>query len=161
MEDRAVEALGQVGGVVGGAAGVRGGGEAHLVVNHDVDGAAVSVTAQLRQVDGLLDNAQAGEGSIAVEHDWNNGVALWALVQDVLLSAGDALHDRIDGLEVGWVGSKGDLDFAIAKHLQVVALGTQVVLHVTGAAELAALVVAVKLAKDIGQWLAHDIEQDV
>ena len=62
---------------------------------------------------------------------------------------------------MGWVGGKGDLDFAIAKHLQVVALGTQVVLHVTGAAELAALVVAVKLAKDIGQWLAHDIEQDV
>ena len=161
VEDRAVEALGQVGGVMGGATGVRGGGEAHLVVDHDVDGAAVGITAQLGQVDGLLNNAQAGEGSITVEHDRNNGVAFWALVQDVLLSAGDALHDRIDGLEVGWVGSEGDLDFAIAKHLQVVALGAQVVLHVTGAAELAALVVAVELAEDIGQWLAHDIEQDV
>ena len=96
-----------------------------------------------------------------MEHDGNDGVAVLALVQDVLLGAGDALHDWVHSLEVGRVGCKGDLDFTIAEHLQVLALGAQVVLHVTRAAELAALVVAVELAEDICQRLAHDIEQHI
>ncbi len=83
------------------------------------------------------------------------------LAQKVFLRAGHALHDWVDGLEMGRVGGEGDLDVTVAEHLVVLALGAEVVLDVAGAAELAFLVLAVELTEDVGQRLAHDVEQDV
>ena len=69
VDDRHVEALRHVG-RVGGGAGVLGvGGEAHLVVLDDVDGAAGAVALQRLQVEGLGDDALAGEGGVAVQED--------------------------------------------------------------------------------------------
>src|SRR5699024_900336 len=88
VEDWAVKALGQVSGVVGRTRRVRGSGETDLVIDYHVYRTAGGVTTQLRQVDGFLDNAQACEGCIAVQHQRNDGVAVFALVENILLSAG-------------------------------------------------------------------------
>jgi hypothetical protein len=83
---------------------VRAGGEAHLVVDDDVHGAAGAVAAQLRHLQRLADDALAGEGRVAVQQDRQDGEARLALVDDVLLGAHDALEHRVDGLEVRGVG---------------------------------------------------------
>ena len=160
VEDRGVEALGQVGCVVGGTARIRGGGEANLVVDDDVDGAAHLVGIQLGQVQGFLNDAQAGEGGVAMQHDWQHG-ALFALVQQVLTGAGDALHHGIHGFQVGRVGGEVDLDIAFTKHLVVVAAGAQVVLHIAGTASGGWVDVALELGEDLGVRLAHDVGQHV
>ena len=161
VEDRAAVGLGQVGGVVRRTRGVGGGGEADLVVHHDVDGAADLVAAQGHEVQGLLDDAQAREGRVAVEQHRHDRVALVAAVDDVLLRARQAHDDRVDGLEVGRVGGQGDVDLAVAEHLDVTALGAQVVLHVTGAAGLRRVHVALELGEDLRQGLADDVGQHV
>ena len=160
VEDRGVEALGDVGGVVGGAATVRGGGEADLVVDHDVDRATDGVTAQLGQVEGLLDDAQAREGGVTVHEDRHDRT-LFGVRGQVLVGAGQTLHDRVDGLEVGRVRGQGDLDVVVAEHLGVDTFGAQVVLHVTGTTGGGGLDVALELTEDGGVRLADDVRQDV
>ncbi len=55
-------------GAVGAGAGRAGvGGEADLVVDHDVDGAVGCVGGQIGQVEGLEDNALAGKGGVAMQ----------------------------------------------------------------------------------------------
>ena len=161
VEHRAAVGLGQVGGVVRRTGGIGGGGEADLVVHHDVDGAADLVAAQGHQVQGLLDDAQAREGGVAVQQHRHDGVALFATVDDVLLRARQAHDDRVDGLEVGRVGGQGDVDLAVAEHLDVLALRAQVVLHVTGTAGLRRVHVALELGEDLRQGLADDVGQHV
>src|SRR5699024_5396302 len=108
VEDRAIKALSQVGGVVGRAGRIRGGGEANLVADHTMYSTAGGVATQLGQVDGLLDHAETSERSIAVQHQRNNGVAVVALVQDVLLCATHTTQDRVYCFQVGWVSGQGD-----------------------------------------------------
>ena len=83
VEDGRLDHLGHVGGVGGGAAVVGAGGEPDLVVDHDVDGAAGAVAAQLGQVEGLGDHALAGEGGVAVDQDGQDR-RLLAPVEQVL-----------------------------------------------------------------------------
>ena len=78
-----------------------------------------------------------------------------------MLGAGDALHDRVDCLQVRRVRSERHLDFAIAEHLQVRALGTQVVFHVARTAGCLGLNVAFELVKDRGQWFRHNIKEHI
>ena len=67
MDDRHVEALGQVRGP-GGRAGVLGiGREPDLVVLNDVDGAADRVAIERLEVERLRDHALGGEGGVAME----------------------------------------------------------------------------------------------
>ena len=80
VEHRAAESLRYVGGVVAGAGGIRCGGETDLVVNHDVDGAADGVTAQLGEVDGLGHDAKASERGVTMKQDRHDGVAVRAEV---------------------------------------------------------------------------------
>ena len=157
VEDRAAVCLGDVGCVVGGATGVRRSGEANLVVHHDVDGTADLVTTQGHEVQGLLDNAQAGEGCVTVQQQRHDGVALFALVDLVLACTSKTLNDRVDGLEVGRVRSQGDVNLALAEHLDVTASSTQVVLDVTRTADLCRVDVAFELGEDLAQWLADDV----
>ena len=163
MEDRAVEALGQVGGVVGGTAGVRGGGEADLVVHNHMHRAADGVARQARQVQGLLDHAQACEGCVTVEHDRHDREVLTAFLslEQVGLGACHTHQHRVHSLKVGGVGGQGDLDLTVAEHLDVLALKAQVVLHVAGATLLSGLEVALKLVEDRCNWLANNVEQHV
>ena len=160
VEDRRLDHAGHVGGVHRRARGLRGGGEADLVVDDDVDGAAGAVAAQLRHVERLGDHALAGEGRVAVQGDRQDGEVRAALVDDVLLGADDALDDRVDRLQVGGVGGQRDLDL-LAVQAGEGALGAQVVLHVAGAVHRLRVEVALELAEDLRVRLADDVREDV
>ena len=70
VQNRRAHHLGDVGAIQGGAGVARiGSGEAHLVVDHEVDGAAGAVAAGLRHIEGGLVHAQADEGRVAVGKD--------------------------------------------------------------------------------------------
>ena len=111
----------------------RGGGEADLVVDHHVHGAAGAVAAQLRQVERLGDHALAGEGGVAVDRERQHGVALQPTVDPVLLGPDDALEHRVDRLQVRRVRHHRDLDRVLVVGGGELAVHAQVVLHVAGA----------------------------
>ena len=67
MEDRGLDHLGHVGGVLRRTSCVRRRGETDLVVDHDVHAAADSIPADLRQVEGLGDDTLTGERCVAVQ----------------------------------------------------------------------------------------------
>jgi hypothetical protein len=70
VEHRRRDDLGDIRAVARGARVFRVvGGEAHLVVDHDVDGAADRVIARLRHLEQLHHHALAGEGRVAVDQD--------------------------------------------------------------------------------------------
>ena len=161
VEDGAAVRLGQVGSVVAGPAGIRGGGEADLVVHHNVDCAADGVAAQLRQVNGFRHDSQSCECGIAMQQQRNNGVAVVAFVQDVLLGANNTLHDGVDGFQVRGVGRERNFDFAVAEHLDVLAFRTQVVFHIAGTTGLGRVHVAFELVEQDVERLAHNVGQHV
>ena len=89
---------------VGGRAGVQVvGGEAHLVVDDQVDGAAGGVAVQAFHLQDLVHNALTGHRGVAVDEDGQHLTAVHAVVR-VSLGAGNALHHRIYRLQVGRIG---------------------------------------------------------
>ena len=159
VEDRRLDHPRHVGGVERGARRAGRGGEADLVVDDHVDRAAGAVAAQLREVERLGHHALAGERGVAV-HQQGQDRELLALVEQVLLGAGDALEHRVDRLEVRRVRGHGDLDL-VARAGHELALGAEVVLHVAGALDRARVDVALELAEDLAVLLADDVGEHV
>ena len=136
VDDRDVEALRHVGRVGGGAGFVRVGGEAHLVVLDDVDGAAGRVSLQRLQVEGFGHDALAGEGGVAVQQHRDGALRVVAQVRPFevgLDEAGGAGDHRVDELEVAGVGVEAGCDLLALAGL-VDPLVAVVVLDVAGAA---------------------------
>jgi len=130
VEDGRLDGLGDIRRVHRGASVTGQCGEADLVVDDQMDGAAGAEPAQLGHLERLQDDALAGHGRVAVHEDGEGGEGADRLA--VLLGAHDALEDAVDGLEVGRV--RGQVD----RHLRAVggtegALGAEVVLDVAGA----------------------------
>ena len=107
VEDRRLDHLGDVGGVVAGAGRLGRGGEPDLVVDDDVDRAADAVALDVAHVERLGHHALAGERGVAVHQDRQHREGL-GVVDVVLLGPDHAHDDRVDGLEVARVG--GQLD---------------------------------------------------
>ncbi len=160
VEDRRLDHPGDVRAVHARPGVLRRGGEADLVVDHDVHGAAGPVAAQLRQVERLRDHSLAGEGRVAVDEHGQHGEAGLALVDEVLLGPDHALQHRVDRLQVTGVGDQRGADRGpVGGH--EVAVGAQVVLHVTGAVHAARVQVSLELAEDLRVRLADDVRQHV
>ncbi len=110
VDDRHVEPLREVGRVAGRAALVGVGREADLVVRDQVEGAARRVAREVVQVEGLRDDALAGERRVAVQQD---GERHRRVVRPVLrravglLGARATLDDGVHGLEVAGVRAPG------------------------------------------------------
>ena len=136
VDDRHVETLGEVAGVRG-RAGVLGvGGEAHLVVLDDVDGAAGPVAAQRLQVERFGDDTLGGERRVAVQQHRDRAhrvLGQLGAVELVLQEAGAAGHDRVDELEVARVRVEADRGFLAVGALVDAAVAV-VVFDVAGAA---------------------------
>ena len=88
MENRYLEALGEVGGVAGRTARRWSGCEANLVVYDHVDRATGLVTGQLAHIEGFLDNALANERGVAVNQNGDNWQAF--IAKHFLLGADNA-----------------------------------------------------------------------
>ncbi|MCY1505896.1 hypothetical protein D9M68_401240 [compost metagenome] len=157
MEDRRLDHLRHVGRILGGTSVVLTvGGEADLVVDHDVDGAARLVGTGLRHLEGFHDHALPRERGIAVDGDRHDLVAV-AIVAAVLAGAHGTLDHRGNDFQVGRVERQGQVDFAACGH--DVGGEALVVLHVTGA-ELDDLL-AFELVEQVARVLAEGVDQHV
>ena len=157
VEDRRLDHLGDVGAVLGGARILRvGGSEAHLVVDHDMDGAAGLVGAGLGHLECLHDHALAGEGGVAVDADRQDLGAV-PVVAAILAGAHRALDHRGDDLQVG--GVEGQRQVHLASRAHHIGAEALVVLDVAGAALDDLL--AIELVDQVAGVLAEDVDQQV
>ena len=76
VQDRRLDALGDVRRIGRGAGELRAGGEADLVVDDEMDRAAGAVAGQAGEAQAFPHHALAGESGVAVEQDREHGVAL-------------------------------------------------------------------------------------
>ncbi|GBD41382.1 hypothetical protein HRbin39_00763 [bacterium HR39] len=159
VEHRRLDAPRHVGGI-GRAAGVgRARGEADLVVDDDVDGAADPIAPQLGHLEALVHHALADEGGIAVDQQRPHPLALRIAAQP-LLGAGLAHHHRIDRLEVRGIGREREVHPPPAGH-GAVGGGAEVVLDVARAQHLVHHRLALELGEDGGVRFAHHVGQHV
>jgi hypothetical protein len=162
VEDRRVDHPGHVGRVEARPGSRRARGEADLVVDDHVHGAAGAVAAQLGQVQRLGDHALSGERGVAVQQDGHDGEAVLALVDHVLLGPHDALEDGVDRLQVARVAGQRDGDLGVlAERVGERPAGPQVVLHVAGTLDRAGVDVALELPEDLGVALAEHVGEHV
>ena len=160
VEDRSLGHTRNVGGVGCGAAVVRQGGEANLVVHHNVHGAAGGVRLQVSHLQGLHDDTLASERCVTVNQDRQDRVALNALLAvDVLLSADDTLEHGVCSLKVRGVSSHVHLGLLTGIGGEDT-LGTEVVLHVTGAT-LVGCCGAGELTENLSVGLTSNVGQNV
>ena len=116
VDDRDVEALGEVARIARRAALLRIGGEADLVVRDDVQRAAGRVAVEVREVERLGHDPLARERGVAVDQDRKRDgrVVDPAAARPVgLLRPRPALDDRVDSLEVAWVRRERDRHLAV------------------------------------------------
>ena len=107
MDDRQVEALGNVRGVASGAALLGVGGETQLVVRDHVQGAAGGVALELGQVEDLGHHALRRKRGVAMNQDRDGAGPIEVRLRSFsprLLGAAPALDDRIDRFQVAGVG---------------------------------------------------------
>jgi hypothetical protein len=109
VEDRRLDRLGDVRRVRRGPRELRAGGEADLVVDHEMDGAAGAVAGQAGEAETFGDDPLAGKGGVAVEQDREHLAGFLVAAGD-LLGAHLAEHHRIDRLEVARVGTSAEVD---------------------------------------------------
>ena len=160
VQDRRLDRLGHVGAIQAGIGVRRHGGEADLVVDHHVHGAAGAVADQLAHRQRLIHQALAGKRRVAVHQDRHHRAAPLRVARLVLPRPHLADHHRVDRFQVRRVGLQrqvhrmaGDLD---------IGGGAQVVLHVAGALHVVRLeAAALELAEHGGERLLHDVHQRV
>ena len=102
--------------------------EAHLVVDHDVDGSARAVAVKLGHLRHLVDNALARNGRIPVNEDRQD--RRFFAAQGIDACPRQPFHHRPDRLEVRRVGCEGDGHFLTGIGLQGARVA-EVVLDVT------------------------------
>src|SRR5689334_10146836 len=109
VEDRRLDALGDIRRIGRRARKLRAGGEAHLVVDDEMNRAAGGVTGQAREAEAFPDHALPRESRVAMEQDRKNRIAL--LVALVGLNRTRlAEDDRIDSFQVRGVRQKRQMN---------------------------------------------------
>ncbi len=160
MQHRRVDHLGQVGAVHRGTGVLRiGGGEADLVVDHDVQAAADLETAGLRHVEQLHVHALAGQRSVAMDQHGHR-LRVRSVATAGLTGMHRASHHRVDDLQVRRVERQRHVHAAIGR--LDVGGEAQVVLHVARMGRVVrVLELAFKLIEQSLRRLAQDIDQHV
>ena len=157
VEDRRLHRLGQIRRIGRGARELRAGGEADLVVDDQVDGAAGAIAAQFRQGKAFRHQALAGERRVTVQDDRQDLGAV-DIAHLRLLGARLAIDHRVHRLEVRRIGGQRQV------HLVAVELavrrGAEMVLHVARAFDIVGVRrIALELREDRLERLGHDIGQ--
>ena len=115
MDDRHVEALGEIGRVPRRAALTGVGRESDLVVRDQVQRAAGRVALEVLQVQGLGDDPLAGERRVAVQEDGQHLCVVALVAEGRLLGADHSLHDGVDELEMARVRRERDAELLAAR----------------------------------------------
>ena len=159
VEDRRLHRLGHVGGVRRRARRFRPGGEADLIVDHDVHCPASAVAFQLRQVQRLRDDALPGESGVAV-NEKRKDLHAFAIVGQLLLGAGHSFDDRIDRFEMARIRGQRQLHRHAAGGLMR-SFRAEVILDVAGALGRVGVNVSFEFVEDLLVGLAEGIGQNV
>src|SRR5262249_22928011 len=159
VEDGRLHAARNVGGVRRGARLIGQRGEADLVVDDEVNGAAGGVAIELRKIQGLRHNALTGEGRVAVD-EYGNDTLARGIAEAILLGAHDAFDHRIDGFEVARVRRHRHQNFLADGGLAQTG-GAEVILDVAGALRAAGIDFAFELAEDLLNVLTDGVGEDV
>ncbi len=134
VEDRCLDALGDIAGVRGGPRELRAGRETDLVIDDEVQAAAGIVSAHTREAETFPYDTLAGEGSIAMKQNGQNLFVLLQIVADGLLRAGLAEHDRVDRFEVAGIGNEAHVNIDPVEF--AVGACTKMVLHIARTADI-------------------------
>ena len=102
VDHRAVHHLGDVGAILRAASVARVGGEADLVVDDHVNGAADAVAVELAHGQALGNDALASERRVAMDQERDEAVPLKVALA-VLLGARAAHDDRVHALQMAGV----------------------------------------------------------
>jgi hypothetical protein len=157
MQDGRADHLRNVGRVMGGARVLqRTGGEADLVVHHDMDRALGREAPRLRHVEGFHHHALAREGGVAMD-DHGHDPLPRLVAQAYLACAHGALDHRCHDLEVR--GIEGQRQVQTPAGCLDVGGKTEVILHV--AAAPVAAVPALELVGQLARRLAEDVHLHV
>ncbi len=108
VEDRRMDHLGDRGAVQGGSGVPWNGGEADLVVDHDVHRPAGGEAAGLGQLEGLGHDALAGEGGVAMNQHGHHSIYA-QVTPPVLPRSGGPYDHGVYDLEVRGIEGKGDV----------------------------------------------------
>ena len=154
VEDRAIDDLGDIGRVGRRARVVRRRGEADLVVDDDVDGAAGLVALEAGEAEALGDHALPGEGGVAMHQHRDHRGAVVAVL--LLLGPHLAQHHRVHRLQMRGIGGQRQV------HLVAVELavrrGPEMVFHIARAVDVLGLeAAALEFVEDRPVGLGHDV----
>ena len=159
VQDGRLHDLGDLRAVGAGARVGRQGGEADLVVDHEMDGAADAVAAEIAEIEALGHQPLTGERRVAVHQDRHHLAAL-GVAALVLLGACLAQHHGIDRLEVRGIGRQRDVDGGAVE--LAVGRGAEMVFHVARAAHFLGLRgTALELGEQCRVALVQDVHEGV
>ena len=160
VQDRRLDALGNVRGIGARPCELGRGGKADLVVDDEVDAAAGVVAAHARQTEAFPHDALARKGGIAVDQHGQYLLVLLQIVADGLLRARLAQYDRIDRFEMGRVGDqrhvhRNSIEFTVGA-------GAEVVFHIARTADIVGIGAAArKFVEDDLVRLGHYVREHV
>ena len=160
VEDRCLHHLGDVGRVHARAPEVGRGGEAELVVDDHVDGAADLVARHLGEVERLGDHTLARRTRRRRAGAPGAPCGVSSSPRFVADRARHALDDRAHRFEVARVRGEGERDLVSARGV-VLADRAEVVLHVARTLRARRVELALELAEDLGVRLADDVGEHV
>ncbi len=152
--------LRDVGGVHRGAGVFRQGGEADLVVDHDVHGSARAVAGQLRHVERFRHHALTSEGRVPMNEQRQNFPAMLGVASDALPRPRLSFDHRIDGFEMAGVGGEPNLYLRSGVEFPYGGVA-EVIFHIAIALHEIGNVVGAELGEDDLERFAEKIRQHV
>ncbi len=160
VQDRRLDRLRHVGAIKPGIGVRRHGGEADLVVDDHMHGAAGAVADELAHRQRLIHKPLAGERRVAVHQDRHHRTAPLRVARGVLPRAHLAHHDGVHRLQMRRIGLQRDVHAASGDvH---VGRGAEMVLDVARALHIVRLeALAAEFGEHRGERLLHDVDQRV
>ena len=160
MEDRRLHHQRHIGAIGRGARIDRRGGEADLVVDDEMNGAAGAEALGPGRGEAFRNDALARESGIAMDQQRQHAGAALVVAQLMLLGAGLAQHHGIDDFQMRRVRRERQM------HLMAVKLAirrcTQMILHVARAFDFGRIGgAALEFMEQLAIGLAHDIDEHV
>ena len=166
MEDWSADSSGDLGAVCARTGTIRSRGEANLVIDDDMDGAADFIVPQPLHLEALVHDTLASDRSITVHNNGHYSFSVLTLAtKEVLFGTGSALYAWVHGFEVRWVGHKSEFDLVARISVRAAIGGSKMILDVTSTCINRLLTLirldSLELCHDDLHGLAHHISQGV
>ncbi len=160
VQDRRLDALGDIGRVGRGPRELRARGKADLVVDDEMQAAAGIVAAHPGKSEAFPHDALAGKGRIAVDQHGQHLVVPDFIIANRLLRAHLAQHHRIDRFQMRGVGHQAHMHLDLVE--RTIGAGAEMIFDVARSADLVGgRRTAGEFVEDHAIGFAHHIGEDV